>query len=276
VVLFSFFAAACYAESQPSAQRACSADEVLRAISAVLTTGDERALREVTLRADDLVPRETANSDAARTVREKFDRETLEDVTSAVIRMKNRYRGLRLLRVERGIIDRHVKIEGIDLTVDQMRNSKIVFERDGKEVVLRVAILVSTGSCWKIEHLGTGIADNAREHTLRPPEGTGFRRFAHDFCSGLAIYASPAAESKIGVLVEGYRKYRDPKTRRVFETVLLRSLSTGHVRGVWMSLEQLAATYVNRSDHAIEDCKWSTRDEEVAPLMDETLAKAPR
>lgn len=277
VVMLSVVMFACYAGPKEDGRNACSPNDVLRLIGNALATGDTSALRPVILRASDLIPRKTSGP-ADDHVRQEFDQETLQDVAGAVSAMSTRYKGSQVQRVEPGVIDRRVAVEGMDIIVDRMRDGRIVFVRDGQETTFTVAALISAGGCWKIEHLGTGVADSAgapHGRSLRPPEKSGFRPFTNDFCTGLAIYAAPRRDLKIGSLVEGYRKYRDPKTNRVYETVLLQSLATGHVRGIWMNFQQLASTYVDRSDHALQDCKWSTREEEVSPLPDETPAPVP-
>ena len=279
VAILSCVLLSCYARSKELPEP-CSANDVLRLIGTALASGDASVLRPVILRADDLFPQNGDSNRVGAQQRKNFDSESLQNVVTAVNALVPRYRGARVQRVQMGTIDRRVTVEGMDIVIDRMKDGSIVFERDGRETTFSVADLISPNGCWKIEHLGTGVAEPAHDvphaRSLRPPGGTGFRRFANDFCTGLSVYSTPNDGSKIGSLIEGYRKYRDPQTKRVYEAVLLQSLATGHVRGVWLNLEQLANTFVDRSDHALQDCKWSTREEEVSPLPEESPAAVPR
>lgn len=274
---------ACDARGGMSQRPACSPEEVLRNLGIGIVTGDEHNLGQLALGLSDLIPAHADDSPDDTEARKDFDSAIEQDLLSAVRTLSGRYRGFQVSRVKAGSISRQVRIEGMDIFVDEIRDSRIVLEQEGKEVVVTVANLIEAGGCWKVEHFGTGAAGwaggglpSGSDRRTRPPEGTGFRRFARDFCTGLGIYASEDSKTKVGVLVEGYRAYRDPGSGRLFEAVRLRSLATGHVQGVWMSLEQLTSTYVDRRDHALQDCAWSVREQQVEPLPEEVPAVVPK
>lgn len=250
---------------------------MLGEVAQVLQSGDMARVSSFSLRLKDLMV-SPAHVDSPEAIAAFDDSVARQNTTDLSI---SRYRRLKINAIKPGPIETHVHVEGTEFYVDRMRDSQISYDQNGREITASVMSLVRNGGCWKLEHFGNGTAampnpqpTATTQRRIRNPEGTGFREFSNDdFCRGLAVYRSPSQDAKIGTLVEGYRRYRDPQSGRLLEAVLLQSLATGHVSGIWMSQQQLLQTYVNRSDHHLQDCSWSVRDKEVSPLPDETPAQ---
>jgi len=277
LVLGAVIAVACNAgpASNQTMNEPCTADEVLNEIAKVLVSGDTSHVGTFSLRVQDLMG--SSDHVDSRKAAAAFDESVARQNTADL--SVERYRGMQIRGVKPGTVETHVHVEGTEFFVDRIYNSEILLAQPAGTVTVIVDGLAKGRRCWKLEHFGTGVARmqlpnpvvSMQQRRIRNPEGTGFRKFStDDFCSGLAVYRSPSQDAKIGTLVEGYRRYRDPKSGRLLEAVLLQSLATGHVRGIWMSQQQLLETYVNRSDHHLQDCSWSVREKEVSPLPDET------
>lgn len=254
----------------------CSAQDVLNDLAGMLRSGDTRHLDTLSLRFGDLEP----NPDNRRAAAE-FDAAVLASNRTDIMHARQRYRPVSIRSVKLGTMERHVRIEGTEFFVDRIRNSAIVVDPGGTSIT--VASLARGSGCWRLENFGLGVrgleppSEQVQSRKTPGPKTSGFRLFsASDYCIGATIYRLPSGDAEIGTLIESYRNYRDPKSGRVFEAVLLQSLATGHVRGLWMSPKQLARTYVDGADRALQKCSWSTREEEVSPLADETPADAPR
>ncbi|HUF10765.1 MAG TPA: hypothetical protein VMO47_15705 [Rhodothermales bacterium] len=258
-----------------SGAAACSADEVLHEIARIVEARDLELLSAITLRLKDLYADDAGDPPQ----RDNFDAAILKQNISALASLLNAHQRLQLKSVRTGKIESHVHVEGTEVFVDRMPHSEIVFDKAGTEIRVRVS-LIKAHECWKLEYLGPGTLSMtmtpgdekaSQGRRIRDREGTGFRHFlSDDFCTGLTIYRSPWEGDKIGTLVEGYKRYRDPRSGDVIEAVLLQSLAAGHVQGIWMSRNQLTSTYVNRADIALQDCSWSVREDEVSPLPEET------
>lgn len=254
----------------------CSAQDVLNALTAMLRTGNTEDLDAITLRFSDL----DSNLDNAEAAAE-FDAALVASNRADIKKVVQRYGALRVRAVKLGTTELGVHLEGTEYFVDRIRNSVVTVDPSGAEII--VASLVRGRGCWRLENFGLGVRGlepppeavrSSEAPTARPSR---FHLFTDsDYCTGVTIYRSPSHHAEIGTLIEGYRYYRDPNSGRVFEAILLQSLATGHVRGIWMSRDQLAATYVDDADRALQKCTWSTREEEASPLTDETPAALPR
>lgn len=258
----------------------CSAEEVLEVIASSIESVDVDRVSAINAHLRDFQPSPDEN-ELARAAEVAFNAELLKENADAIRSVAEKHNSLKMKAVKPGTIEENVHVEGTETFVDRMRDSEIVFSRSGQLVVISVASLVRRGSCWRLEHFGTGKAGGiippSEQSQRRVPANakqmgpkTGFRTFStSDFCEGLTIYRSPSEAEKIGSLVEGFRKYRDPASGKVFEAVLVQSLATGHVKGIWLSHPQLMKTFVKRDDDANRICGWSVRDEEVLPLPEE-------
>ena len=273
--------------SSTTVNQPCRAEDVLHTLGQIVASGKMSSLPRVILQFAELEARpEMARSRGRHAgAAGEFDTQVLQAASSAIADIRKRHSSLILKASRLGDKSEQVHLEGTEFFADRIEDSALVFNEGGRETRIGVASLIRLNECWKLEHFGTGVIPPPHERTpqrqrksVEKPGASGFRQFAPtDYCTGLSVYRTPDVSEQVGTLVEGYRRYRDPKSGKVFQAVMVSSLATGHVTGIWMSPNQLSQLFVDRADTALHDCAWSVRDKNVvSPLPDETPALAPQ
>ena len=164
-----------------SAQNHCTPEEVWRALAQVLVSGDMKALAPLTFRFSDFVQPASGDEQAGR----DFDSATLRQNSDQVAAVRQHYGGnLRLRDVKPGRLQRNAHVEGTEFFIDRIDDSELLFEKDGREVVVVVSVMMkSRTGCWRLEGFGSGNRPQPGLEHPQPfphadaPAGTGFSPF---------------------------------------------------------------------------------------------------
>jgi hypothetical protein len=95
-----------------------------------------------------------------------------------------------------------------------------------------------------------------------------------DFCSELPLFTKPDRRSMIGTVLDGAKRYIDPKSGREFPAVAVFTTVGGRRVDRWFRRDKLVGhVYVLKNDPSLGRCGyWMDREEPTRPLATEVPA----
>jgi hypothetical protein len=125
--------------------------------------------------------------------------------------------------------------------------------------------------------IGMSCAQGSDPRWSRFPKGASHYRHMRDtdFCGELPLFAEADPTTMIGTVLDGARRYTDPKTGRQFRAVTVLAVVNGKRVDHWYRREKLVGhVYVLKNDPSFGHCGyWSEIEDPTTPLPQEVPAE---